>query len=83
MTNKKSLRSETTRSALLEPNTVSGSALAEGEERKPGEDTAGRDTEPPRGPLPAGAVREDYVGGGDASRQRTTGRRSGRKNRLV
>jgi hypothetical protein len=87
MTRKKTLRSPSTRSTMLGPDTVTGSALAdadaEEELRTSGEDTIGRETEAPRGPLPPHATKEDYVGGGETRRQPPPGRRSGRRNQLV
>jgi len=83
MTNKKSIRSESSRSAVLEPDSITGSAIAEDLPRPPAEDTIGRETEPPRGPLPPGAIKEDYVGGRPERGNGPRGRRSGRKNRLV
>jgi hypothetical protein len=58
----------------------------EGEDRKDGEDTAGREVDAPRGPLPEGATREDYVGGEKPHKSRTDEEdrpASGRKNELV
>jgi hypothetical protein len=76
MTRKKTVRSPSTRSTRLGPDSVTGSALADAEEelRTPGEDTIGRETEAPRGPLPPNASKEDYVGGGA---------RRGRKKQLI
>jgi hypothetical protein len=54
------------------------------EERTGGE--AGRETEPPRGSLPAGAVREDYVGGERPHKTRKKGGTrgaSGRRNEVI
>jgi hypothetical protein len=43
------------------------------EERAPGEDTIGRQAEPPRGPIPEGARPEDYLGGRRAHKTRRRG----------
>jgi hypothetical protein len=71
------------------PRTQSGdgSAVVDVEDRTEVEGAGGRETEPPRGPLPAGATREDYVGGDTPHKSRVQDEKDkpavGRKNELV
>jgi len=66
-----------------------GSRSTQGEDptEAPAGDTIGRESDPPRGPLPAGTSREDYVGGSkphqSARRGRNSAGASGKRNKLL